>query len=73
LPFSCHTAPALHTQLACAVVPLRNIEYFHDHVRIEKMFFEGVPEPLKGELHPDLSRAGFGLELKRTELKKFAA
>jgi hypothetical protein len=37
------------------------------------MFFEGVPEPLKGELHPDLSRAGFGLELKRTELKKFAA
>jgi len=73
LPFSCHTAPALHTQLACAVVPLRNIEYFHDHVRIEKMFFEGVPEPLRGELHPDLSRAGFGLELKRTELKKFAA
>jgi len=37
------------------------------------MFFEGVPQPVKGELHPDLSRPGFGLELKRTELKKFAA
>ena len=73
LPLSCHTAPTLHTHLACAVVPCWNIEYFHDHVRIENMFFEGVPQPLKGELHPDLSRPGFGLELKRTELKKFAA
>lgn len=73
LQLSCHTAPALHTHLACATVPLRNIEYFHDHVRIENMFFEGVSQPLKGELHPDLSRPGLGLELKRTESKKFAA
>ena len=73
LPLSCHTAPALHMHLACAVVPLRNIEYFHDHVRIENMFFDGVPQPVEGELHPDLSQAGFGLELKRNELNKFAA
>ncbi|HUK48404.1 MAG TPA: enolase C-terminal domain-like protein, partial [Terriglobales bacterium] len=45
LPLSCHTAPTLHTHLACAVVPFWNIEYFHDHVRIENMFFEGVPQP----------------------------
>jgi L-alanine-DL-glutamate epimerase-like enolase superfamily enzyme len=73
LPFSCHTAPALHMHLACAVVPLKNVEYFHDHVRIESMFFEGVPQPVQGELRPDLSQPGLGLELKVTESKKFAA
>jgi L-alanine-DL-glutamate epimerase-like enolase superfamily enzyme len=73
LALSCHTAPAVHTHIACAVGPLRNIEYFHDHVRIENMFFEGVAQPVKGELRPDLSRPGFGLELKRRESKSFAA
>ncbi len=73
LPLSCHTAPALHTQVACALVPLKNIEYFHDHVRIENMFFDGVPQPVNGELRPDLSRPGFGLELKRADAQKFAA
>src|SRR5438034_3232101 len=37
LLLSCHTAPALHTHAACAIAPLKNIEYFHDHVRIENM------------------------------------
>ena len=73
LLLSCHTAPALHTHLACAIEPLRNIEYFHDHVRIEEMFFEGVPRPIEGELHPDLSRPGLGLEFKRADAQKFAA
>jgi L-alanine-DL-glutamate epimerase-like enolase superfamily enzyme len=73
LPLSCHTAPALHTHVACAVEPLRNIEYFHDHARIENMFFEGVPQPIKGELWPDLSQPGLGLELKRADAQKFAA
>lgn len=73
LPFSCHTAPALHTHAACAIRPLRNIEYFHDHVRIENMFFDGVPLPVNGELRPDLSRPGLGLELKLADAKKFAA
>jgi L-alanine-DL-glutamate epimerase-like enolase superfamily enzyme len=73
LSLSCHTAPALHTHVACAVAPLKNVEYFHDHVLIENMFFDGVARPIKGELRPDLSRPGSGLELKRTEAQKFAA
>jgi L-alanine-DL-glutamate epimerase-like enolase superfamily enzyme len=73
LLLSCHTAPALHSHVACAIAPLSNIEYFHDHVRIENMFFDGVSQPIKGELHPDLERAGFGLELKRADAQKFAA
>jgi L-alanine-DL-glutamate epimerase-like enolase superfamily enzyme len=73
VPLSGHTAPALHTHVACAVTPFKNLEYFHDHVRIERMFFEGAPQPVNGKLRPDLSRAGFGLELKRRDAEKFAA
>src|SRR5581483_9625336 len=63
IPLSGHTAPALHTHVACAVTPFKNLEYFHDHVRIERMFFEGLPQLVDGELRPDLSRPGLGLEL----------
>ena len=73
LPLSGHTAPALHAHVACAVPGLRILEYFHDHVRIERMLFDGVPQVLNGELHPDLSRPGIGLEFKHADGKKFAA
>lgn len=73
IPISGHTAPAQHVHAACAAVPLRNLEYFHDHVRIERMFFDGIPEPDGGMLKPDLSRPGMGLELKRADAKRFAA
>jgi hypothetical protein len=59
--------------VCCAAIPLRNLEYFHDHVRIESMFFEGVLHPVDGELRPDTSRPGNGLELKYADAKRFAA
>jgi L-alanine-DL-glutamate epimerase-like enolase superfamily enzyme len=73
LPLSAHTAPSVHTQLGCAVTPLRHLEYFHDHVRIENMLFDGVRSPIEGELSPDLSRPGMGIELKRADVERFAA
>jgi len=73
IPISGHTAPALHAHVACAVTPFKNLEYFHDHARIERMFFDGLPQLADGELRPDLSRPGFGLELKRADAEKFAA
>jgi L-alanine-DL-glutamate epimerase-like enolase superfamily enzyme len=73
VPLSAHTAPALHTHLGCAVMPLRHLEYFHDHVRIEAMFFDGAHSPVNGELGPDLSRPGMGLELKQSDAARFAA
>lgn len=73
MPFSAHTAPALHMHVGCAGIPLRNLEYFHDHVRIEQMLFDGVPKPVEGSLHPDLSRPGMGIELKRADAARFAA
>ncbi len=73
VPLSAHTAPALHAHVACAVAPFKNLEYFHDHVRIEQMLFDGVPQLVRGELRPDLSRPGSGLELKRADARRFAA
>src|ERR1051326_3934601 len=73
IPISGHTAPALHTHVACAVTPFKNLEYFHDHVRIERMFFDGLPQLVNGALRPDLSRPGLGLEFKYRDAEKFAA
>jgi L-alanine-DL-glutamate epimerase-like enolase superfamily enzyme len=73
VPLSAHTAPAIHMHVGCAAAPLRHLEYFHDHVRIENMFFDGVCSPVNGELAPDLSRPGMGIELKRADAQRFAA
>jgi len=73
LPLSAHTAPSLHLHPGCALAPARNIEYFHDHVRIEQMFFEGAIAPKDGQLRPDLSRPGLGLDLKVADAERFAA
>ncbi|SDV46158.1 enolase C-terminal domain-like protein [Chitinasiproducens palmae] len=62
--FSAHCAPALHLHVACAAPRLRHIEWFHDHVRVEAMLFDGVPVPAAGVIRPDLSRAGNGLTLR---------
>jgi L-alanine-DL-glutamate epimerase-like enolase superfamily enzyme len=47
-----HTAPALHTHVACAVPSFKNLEYFHDHVRVERIFFDGLPQLVNGALRP---------------------
>jgi L-alanine-DL-glutamate epimerase-like enolase superfamily enzyme len=72
LPLSAHTAPSIHTHLCCAAPRACNLEYFHDHVRIEGMLFDGVVKPAGGRLYPDLSRPGLGLELKKQDAKRFA-
>jgi L-alanine-DL-glutamate epimerase-like enolase superfamily enzyme len=73
VPFSAHTAPSIHAHACCAVEPLEHCEYFHDHVRIERMLFDGVLEPVDGALVPDLARPGLGLELKRSDAARFQA
>lgn len=72
LPLSGHCAPSIHVHPCCAATPVRNIEYFYDHVRIEKMLFEGALEPQNGLLIPDLTRPGLGLELKRADATQYA-
>jgi L-alanine-DL-glutamate epimerase-like enolase superfamily enzyme len=69
--FSAHCAPSLHVAACCATQNLHPMEYFHDHVRIERMLFDGVLTPVNGKLIPDRSRPGLGLELKRAEAEKY--
>ena len=73
VPLSAHTAPTIHMHLGCAAIPMRHLEYFHDHVRIEKMFFDGVSMPIAGELSPNLRRPGMGIEFKQIDAHRFAA
>jgi L-alanine-DL-glutamate epimerase-like enolase superfamily enzyme len=72
LPLSGHCAPAASVHPLCAAPTLRHHEWFHDHVRIERMFFDGFLEPVNGELQPDASRPGHGLELKRPDVQRYA-
>lgn len=72
MPLSGHCAPSLHAHVACSLTPIRHLEYFHDHARIEHMLFDGTLTPVNGALYPDLSRPGLGLEFKRADAEKFA-
>jgi L-alanine-DL-glutamate epimerase-like enolase superfamily enzyme len=69
---SAHCAPAISTHVFCAVERCRHLEYFHDHVRIEELLFDGLPELREGALRPDRTRAGNGLELNRKEVERWS-
>jgi L-alanine-DL-glutamate epimerase-like enolase superfamily enzyme len=72
IPLSAHTAPAVHAHLCCAANRAEHVEYFHDHVRIEQMFFDGATtKHKKGFLQPDFSQPGLGLEFKQKNAAKF--
>lgn len=71
LPLSSHCAPSMHLHAALAVPCLRHMEYFHDHVRIEHLLFDGVATPRHGLLQADLSRPGMGLEFKCADARRY--
>jgi L-alanine-DL-glutamate epimerase-like enolase superfamily enzyme len=73
VPLSAHTAPSIHAAACCALAAACHVEYFHDHVRVERMLFDGVLEPVNGALRPDRSRPGLGLEFKKSDAIQFAA
>lgn len=70
-PFSAHCAPALTAHVGCAMASLRHLEYFHDHVRLEDMLFDGVLRPEQGILRPGRDRPGLGLELRRSDAERY--
>lgn len=72
LPLSLHCGPAIHVHAALALQQLRHLEYFHDHVRIEKLLFDGLPQLRDGALWPYLDRPGMGLELRRADADAYA-
>ena len=71
IDLSAHCAPALHRHVGCAVPRLRHLEWFHDHVRIEQMLFDGAPVAADGTIEPDLGRPGHGLAFKRKDAERY--
>jgi L-alanine-DL-glutamate epimerase-like enolase superfamily enzyme len=67
LQISGHCAPSLHAHPACCVPNLRHLEYFHDHVRADRILFDGALDPRDGALTPDRDRPGLGLQLKQSD------
>jgi L-alanine-DL-glutamate epimerase-like enolase superfamily enzyme len=72
LPLSLHCGPAIHLHPGLALDKLAHLEYFHDHVRIEHLLFDGIVAPREGALWPDLGRPGNGLEFKRADAERYA-
>ncbi len=72
IDLSGHCAPAIHLHAACAVPRLRHLEWFHDHVRIEHMLFDGAPIARGGVIRPNSSRPGLGVEFKREDAQRYA-
>jgi L-alanine-DL-glutamate epimerase-like enolase superfamily enzyme len=73
LPFSAHCAPLVSAHVCAAIETVAHIEYFHDHVRLEAMLFDGVPSPRGGELRPEPGRPGLGVEFKREDADRYRA
>ena len=67
VPLSSHCGPSMHVHVCCAVPRAIHMEFFHDHVRIERIFFDGFCEPVKGVMSPDRSRPGMGLDFKEKD------
>lgn len=72
MDLSLHCAPQISAHVGTALWHLRHLEYFHDHVRLERMAFDGVlrPEP-GGALRPDRGAPGHGLSVKAADLEQF--
>ncbi len=61
-----YRGPAIHLHAATVPPYLRHLEYFHDHVRIEAMLFDGVIKPSDGNLAPS-DAPGNGYTLKTAD------
>ena len=66
-----HCAPHLHAHAAVATPNLRHLEWFHDHVRIERMFFDGALDPTGGTIRPHPTAPGNGLCLRREVASRY--
>ena len=72
LQISGHCAPHAHAHVAASVPNFRHLEWFHDHTRIEELFFEGVLDPAGGSIRPGESgEPGLGLRLRREAVEPY--
>ncbi|MFC7343893.1 enolase C-terminal domain-like protein [Saccharopolyspora griseoalba] len=68
---SSHCAQNLAAHVAMATANVRHLEGFHDHDRIERMFFDGTLDPAGGEVRVDMSGTGHGMTFKEVDAERF--
>jgi L-alanine-DL-glutamate epimerase-like enolase superfamily enzyme len=73
LQVSGHCAPHLHAHVAAATPNFRHLEWFHDHVRIEHMLFDGTLDPTGGVIRPDPRAPGHGLTVRDGIVERYRA
>ena len=71
LQVSGHCGPHLHVHAAAATPNFRHLEWFHDHVRIESMFFDGTLDPTGGVVRPQPDAPGHGLTLREADIQQY--
>lgn len=71
LQVSGHCAPHLHAHVAASTPNFRHLEWFHDHVRIENMVFDGTLDPQGGGIHPCPEAPGTGLILRENDVEAY--
>jgi L-alanine-DL-glutamate epimerase-like enolase superfamily enzyme len=70
LELSGHCAPHLSAAVAAATPNFRHLEWFHDHVRIENLFFDGTLDPAGGWVRPRES-PGNGLSFRSADANPY--
>lgn len=70
LDVSGHCAPHLSTAVAAATPNFRHLEWFHDHVRIESLFFDGTLDPDGGRVQPS-DAPGNGLAFRTADARPY--
>jgi L-alanine-DL-glutamate epimerase-like enolase superfamily enzyme len=71
LDVSAHGAPHQVLAVAAAVPNLRHIEWFHDHVRMESMLFDGAVPATGGAAPVNLTEPGNGLILRASAAEQY--
>jgi L-alanine-DL-glutamate epimerase-like enolase superfamily enzyme len=70
LQVSGHCAPHLTAAVAAATPNFRHLEWFHDHVRIENVFFECTLDPQGGWVRPG-DGPGNGLAFRAADADRY--
>ncbi|MFI5693764.1 enolase C-terminal domain-like protein [Kribbella sp. NPDC051586] len=70
LQVSGHCAPHQHVAALAAVPNLRHLEWFHDHVRIEQLVFDGTADPAGGAIRFNAA-PGHGLTWRPSAAEPF--
>jgi L-alanine-DL-glutamate epimerase-like enolase superfamily enzyme len=71
LEVSGHCAPHQHLAVAAATPNLRHLEWFHDHVRIEGLLFDGAAPAPGGQLPIERSTPGNGYTFRSADAERF--